>query len=78
MTIGTVILPIPPSGIDPTNPPGLRFEDHRWELLFDDSTDELCFWTFRLPENYASAPLLKIQYKATAAITGNFGGLRRA
>lgn len=73
MATASILLPIPPSGYDATNPPGLRFEDHRWELLFDDSTDELCFWTFRLPTGFASAPVLKIQHKATTATTGNAG-----
>jgi len=73
MATASVLLPIPPSGADPTNPPGMRFEDHRWELLFDDSTDELCYWTFRLPQSYASAPVLKVQHKATTATTGDVG-----
>lgn len=69
MATGTVLLSIPPSAYDATNPPGLRFEDHRWELLFDDTTDELCYWTFRLPQDYASAPVLKLQYKMSSATT---------
>lgn len=73
MATGTVILNIPPGAVDTTNPPGMRFEDHRWELLFDDATDELCYWTFRLPENYSSAPAIKIQHKAASAATGNAG-----
>ena len=67
MATGTIILSIPPSAVDQTNPPGMRFEDHRWELLFDDATDEIVYWTFRLPQDYASAPAIKWQYKMTSA-----------
>ena len=29
------------------------------QALFDDSTDEMMMWTFRMPQNYSSAPVLK-------------------
>lgn len=73
MATGTIILPIPPSALDGTNPPPMRFEDHRWEMVLDDTTVQPFFWTWRMPENYASAPVLKVQFKATAAVTGDFG-----
>ena len=67
MATGSIILPIPPSAVDQTNPPGMLFENNQWALLFDDSTDELCYWSFRMPENYASAPVLKVRYKMVSA-----------
>lgn len=36
------------------------------QLLFDPSTDEHWMWTFRMPGDYASAPVLKLQWKANA------------
>lgn len=39
---------------------------HFVELLFDPATDEHAYWTFRMPANYASAPVLKLQWKANA------------
>jgi len=39
---------------------------HFVELLFDPSTDEHAYWTFRMPANYASAPVLKLLWKANA------------
>lgn len=40
------------------------------QLAFDASTDEMCMWAFRMPVNYASAPVLKIQYKMASATSG--------
>ena len=40
------------------------------EALFDADTDEHIYWTFIMPANYASAPVLKVYYKATSATTG--------
>ncbi len=40
------------------------------EALFDASTDEHVEWTFIMPNNYASAPVLKVYYKATSGTTG--------
>jgi hypothetical protein len=50
----------------------------RWvEALFDPTADEHIFWSFIMPGNYASAPILKVYYKMTSAIAGDvyFGGL---
>lgn len=44
---------------------------HFLHLLFDASTDEMCYWTFRMPESYASGPILKIQFKMASATTGS-------
>lgn len=40
-------------------------------LLFDATTDEMCYWQFRVPPDYASAPVLKVQYKMASATTGS-------
>lgn len=36
------------------------------QLLFDATTDEHWFWTFRMPVNYASSPVAKLQWKANS------------
>jgi len=41
-----------------------------FELAFDGATDEMCMWSFRMPADYASAPVLKVIYKMTTAIVG--------
>ena len=40
------------------------------EALFDASVDEHIMWTFVMPVNYSSAPVLKVYYKATSATSG--------
>lgn len=40
------------------------------QFAFDASTEEQCCWTFRMPADYASAPVLRVQYKMTSATTG--------
>lgn len=40
------------------------------QLLFDADVKEQCCWSFRMPANYASNPVLKVGYKAKVAITG--------
>lgn len=70
MATGTIKLPIP-GNFDSTNPPGFSRFNSKPQLLFDDTTDEIIHWTMRLPANYASAPVLKLQYKMASATTGN-------
>jgi hypothetical protein len=41
------------------------------QLAFDATNDEQCYWAFRMPQDYASAPVLKVQYKMASATTGN-------
>lgn len=38
-----------------------------WKLLFDASQTESALWQFRMPQNYASSPVLKIQYAMASA-----------
>jgi len=43
----------------------------RWpELLFDKDTDEHWYWTFMMPSNYASAPVLRVFWTASAIAGG--------
>lgn len=44
---------------------------HFLQLAFDAATDEMCYWQFRMPDDYASAPVLKVQYKMASATSGN-------
>lgn len=70
MATGTILLPIP-TLFDDTNPPGYGTEGGRPYLLFDDTTDELILWTFRLPADYASGLTLKAQYSMVSATANN-------
>lgn len=72
MPTGTILLPIPAHAADPTNPPGLSFTAaNRPYLTFDGTTDELCLWTFRLPQDYASGLTVKAQYSMATATANN-------
>jgi hypothetical protein len=44
---------------------------HFIQLAFDAATSEMCYWTFRMPADYASASVLKVQYKMASATSGN-------
>ena len=71
--MSTVLLPMPPQGYDATNPAGLEYTNAVPHLLFDDTTSEIVYWVFRLPSDFSSAPVLKVQYTAASATTGTFG-----
>lgn len=68
MATGTYSLPIP-GDFDATVPPGLEFQNNIPVLLFDDTVDEICYWRFRVPVDYASAPVLKVLYSMASATT---------
>jgi hypothetical protein len=40
------------------------------QAAFDASTEEQIMWSFRMPADYASAPVMKVMYKMTSATTG--------
>lgn len=40
------------------------------QLAFDTTTEEMCFWQFRMPSDYGSALTAKIQYKMASATSG--------
>jgi hypothetical protein len=41
------------------------------QLAYDAANLESATWSFRMPADYASAPVLLIQYKMVSAVTGN-------
>lgn len=69
MATGTIILSIP-GYPDATNPPGFGVFNSKPRALFDASTSETMHWTFRMPSDYASAPVLKLQYSMASATSG--------
>jgi hypothetical protein len=69
MATGTIVLPLPPQGFDETNPPALAWVNGAPYLDFDSGTDELIYFTFRLPADFASDPVLKIQWGGVASTT---------
>lgn len=42
-----------------------------YQLTFDAAQLEQCTWDFVMPDNYASAPVLTVQYKMLTAVAGN-------
>lgn len=79
MATGTIILPIAgavlPDGsasnsaaqFQRTKSSAAAPAAHFVELLFDPSTEEACYFSFRLPTDYSSSPVLKLQWKANQA-----------
>lgn len=70
MATGTIILPINAATPDNTNPPiwtpkGTSGGRPIWS--FNESTDQIIYWSFRMPVNYASGPVLKIQWSGAAS-----------
>lgn len=41
------------------------------QLAFDASTVEQAMWAFRMPADYASSPVVKVQYKMASATSGD-------
>lgn len=82
MATGTILLPIGAAtpGDGTTNNVPAKIQRAKssatapspfWlEALFDGSTKNWLTWAFRMPQDYASGPVLKIIYKATSATTG--------
>lgn len=71
MATRMIALPILGALLDATNPPGITFINGRPKLLFDDSTDEIIRWQFRMPSDYASAPVLRGQFSMASATSGS-------
>src|SRR4030067_1387511 len=71
MATGTIILPVQAMDLPSTNPAAIDRAETNWRLLFDAATAESGWWQFRMPENYSSAPVAKIQYSMASAISGN-------
>jgi hypothetical protein len=57
-------------GIRPVKSSATAPAPWRLHALFDASTDEWCCLNGRVPANFASAPVLKVQYKMASAVTG--------
>ena len=43
------------------------------QAAFDTTTEEFLMWSFLLPGNYASAPVIRVRYKMLSATSGTFG-----
>lgn len=74
MATGTILLPVMAFIVDETDPPFIGFSagDSVPYLAFDSATpNESATISFRLPSDYASAPLLKIQWSNDGTDTGN-------
>lgn len=41
------------------------------QAAFDAATVEQMMWSFRMPQDYVSAPVLRVQYKMASATSGN-------
>jgi len=72
MATGTILLPVLGAvGIEAA-PVGVGFTatNKRPYLIFDGAGAlEGCVWTFRMPENYASGPVAKIQWSGSSSTT---------
>ena len=83
MATGTILLPIGsallPDGTTDNAAPGIVAvkssasapTPYFLQALFDASTEEMLFWSFRMPANYSSAPVLKLLWKMASATSGN-------
>lgn len=82
MTVGNVILTpgaaVLPDGSTNNAAPALQRVKssasapgiYALQLCFDASAEEWATWQFRMPDDYASGPTLKIAWKATSATSG--------
>ena len=70
MATGTIILPVQAAKLPASNPAQIDAAEGNWRLLFDDTTDESCLWQFRMPTNYASGLVAKIQFSLAATASG--------
>ena len=57
--------------LDTTNPPGIEIASGIYRLLFDDSSQEYCFWQFNMPGDYVSSPVFKFTFSMASATSGN-------
>lgn len=65
-----VILSLP-GYLDPSNPPAVTIGLNNIKLAFDAGTDEITYFSFPMPDDYSSTPVLKINYAATSATSGD-------
>lgn len=83
MAIGTVILPIGaavlPDGSASNAAPALQRvkssasapAPYFLQAAFDATTEEQIMWAFRIPADYASDPIIEVQFKMVSATTGD-------
>jgi hypothetical protein len=83
MATGTVLLPVGaavlPDGTASNAAPALQRvkssaaapTPYFFQLAYDAATKEQAMWSFRMPADYASAPVLRVQYKMASATSGN-------
>lgn len=64
---GTIILPVQAAKLPTSNPCAIDAGEVNWRLLCDATTDESGVWQFRMPTNYASGLVVKIQYSMASA-----------
>lgn len=70
MVTASLILPVQSAKIGGayiTAGAGIDGGSGAWKLLFDASTTESALWQFKMPDNYASAPVAVIQYSMASA-----------
>lgn len=71
MSTGTIILPVQAAKIGGsfiTNPARINGGSNAWSLLFSATQTESGLWQFRMPENYASGLIAKLQYSMASAV----------
>lgn len=78
MATGTIILPVQSAKLPTANPARIDGATVNWKLLFDPSTSQSGWWQFRMPVNYASTPVLKLQYTPNATQSGTLSVIWRA
>lgn len=83
MATGTVVLPIgagmPPDGSATNLAPAIQRvkssasapAPYFLQAAMDAAQEEHLIWSFRMPADYASGPVVKIQFKMASATTGN-------
>lgn len=67
----TILLSVPAAKLPTATACAIDAGETNWRLLFDDTTNEFCWWQFRLPSNYSSTPVANILYSMTSATGGN-------
>ncbi len=73
MATASIILPVQSAKIGGafiTAGAGIDGGSGPWKLLFDASVTESGLWQFKMPGDYASNPVLKLQYAMASATVG--------
>ena len=70
MATGTVLIPLQSVKLPTSNPCQINADTLTFSLLYDATTGESGSWSFRMPTNYSSALVIKIQYSMASATSG--------